>query len=73
MGYTYDSEIPIRTVGDLHQRLIADMTVIKNICENSNPTYRTRVQQILAVVTRLEQDLTEFGGGTTEGQRSEKK
>jgi len=43
---------------DLHRRLIHDITVIANICENSNPTYKTRIAQIKAITDKLKADLT---------------
>lgn len=49
---------PEFTVGDLHRRLIHDLTVIANICENSNPTYKTRIAQIKAITDKLQGDLT---------------
>jgi hypothetical protein len=58
MAYTYTSETPITTVSDLRKRLIDDISVIKHICENSNPTYRTRISQIRAVIKRLDADLS---------------
>ncbi len=48
---------PSFTLGDLHERLINDLSVIANICGNFKLAYRARISEIKAITDKLEEDL----------------
>ncbi len=52
--WTWD---PSFTLGDLHERLINDLSVIANICGNFKLAYRARISEIKAITDKLEEDL----------------